>query len=197
MQRALESDMRLRTIFKLVALGLGVRAIVRISRDRRGRSAGRADPFAADPGDPVQSFDEAFELQGTPLDVDALSSEDALAAQDLAGLESDIDELSLDDDAIIELVDVDVSPSPRDAGDLYGAHTPVAVDRAHPDDDVAFINGQSWLEALETSAIENGADREYPLDDIVDDQDVLRPPHRSSRRDTPVADHGSGGRRGL
>jgi hypothetical protein len=84
-----------------------------------------------------------------------------------------------------------------DDGDLYGAHTPAAVDRTHPDDDHAFAEGQNWIEALETSAIENGAEPDRELDDIVDDEDVLRPPHAALRRDTPAADHGAGGRRGL
>jgi len=190
--------MRLRTVLQLLALGLAAREIVRYRRDRRRRNAAwRADPLARDPGDPVQGFDEASELLVSPLEVDALSAEDAEAAQDLAGLESDVDEIAEDDDAVIELVDADVSSSPRDAGDLYGAHTPAAVDRVHPDDDQAFGEGQSWIEALETSAIENGAEPGRGLDDIVDDDDVLRPPHASSARDTPVADHGSGGRRGL
>jgi hypothetical protein len=85
----------------------------------------------------------------------------------------------------------------RDAGDLYGAHTQVAVDRDHPDDDHANDEGQNWIEALEASAIENGAEPECELDAIVDDEEVLRPPHASHTRDTPVADLGSGGRRGL
>jgi hypothetical protein len=85
----------------------------------------------------------------------------------------------------------------RDAGELYGVHTPPAVDHDRPDDDRAFDEGQNWLVALETSAVENGPEPERELDDIVDDEDVLRPPHASDRRDTPVADHGAGGRRGL
>src|SRR6185295_17359374 len=85
----------------------------------------------------------------------------------------------------------------RDAGDLYGAHTPRAVDRDHPDDDRAFDNGENWVEALAVSAVENGAEPERELDQIVDDDDLLDPPHRSDTRDTPVADHGAGGRRGL
>lgn len=204
--------MRLRTVMMPLALGLAARAFMRHQRARRAASdAGprHADSFASDTGDPVQRFDEVPELQGTPLEVDALSVDDVEAAQDLASLEAEIDEIAVSDDAAIEMVDVDVDVlvSSRDAGDLYGGHTPPALDRDPPDDDLAATegqtwegqtwDGQTWIEALETSAIENGTEPERELDDIVDDEDVLRPPHPSSTRDTPVADHGSGGRRGL
>jgi hypothetical protein len=239
--------MRLRTVFKLFALGLAAHTYVRYRRARQtGRDTGaRWDDLAADPGDPVQGFDEAIELQGSPLDVDVLSNEDLEAAQDLARLEVEldsgagagpgiaaaIDAIALDDELVMSTIgdggrigvydgqsddlsggligdpigdlgadfddDLALATEPRDAGDLYGAHTPAAVDRVHPDDDHAMADGQSWLEALETSAIENGAEPERELDDLVDDEDLLRAPHPADRRDTPVADHGSGGRRGL
>jgi hypothetical protein len=203
--------MRLRTLIKLLALGLAARAAYRYQRSRRtARDAGaRWDDFANDPRDPVQGFDEVVELQVSPLEVDALSHEDLEAAQDLAGLASEVDRLEMidriamaDADALdgagedVELVAVDVA-GPRDAGDLYGVHTPPAVDRTHPDNDQAYVDGQNWLEALETSAIENGAEPERALDDILDDEDVLRGPHPTDVRDRPVADFGSGGRRGL
>ena len=188
--------MRLRTLITPVALGLAARAIIRHRRTRRAATA-RRDEFASDPGDPVQMLDEVPELQVVPLDVDALSQADAEAAEDLAGLETDIDEAVDRDDAAISVDGLDEPTRPRDAGDLYGAHTPVAADRTHPDDDRAFEEGQNWIEALETSAIENGAEPERPLDEIIDDEDVLSPPHASDTRDTPVADHGSAGRRGL
>jgi hypothetical protein len=201
--------MRLRTLLKLLALALVARTIARYQRARRpARAAGaaHADPFASDPDDPVQSFDETYELQGTPLDVDALSNEDAEAAQDLMELEVEVDRTVEDDDAALAMAGLEVGGGgsgmnslvpPRDAGDLYGAHTPAAVDRDHPDDDRATADGQNWVEALETSAIENGAEPERELDSIIDDEDVLRPPHPSSTRDIPIADYGSGGRNGL
>jgi len=227
--------MRLRTLIMPLALGLAARAVIRHQRARQAaRDAGarRACGVASESGDLVQGFDETVELQGTPLEVDALSIDDAEAAQDLASLEAEIeaeeaeidaeiDELEAEeaekaeideedeeeeiegsDDATIERVDADVVAASRDAGDLYGGHTPPALDRDLPDDDLAAAEGQtwegqSWIEALETSAIENGAEPERELDAIVDDEDVLRPPHASRTRDTPVADHGSGGRRGL
>ena len=210
-----------------LALGLAARAVIRHQRARqaaRDAGASRAGGVASESGDLVQGFDETVELQGTPLEVDALSIDDAEAAQDLASLEAEIeaeeaeidaeiDELEAEeaegeideedeeiegsDDAAIERVDADVVAASRDAGDLYGGHTPPALDRDLPDDDLAASEGQTWIEALETSAIENGAEPERELDAIVDDEDVWRPPHASRTRDTPVADHGSGGRRGL
>jgi hypothetical protein len=201
--------MHLRTLTKPFAFGTAARAFIRRWRARRvARDVGarHASTFASDPQDPVQTFDEASELQVSPLEVDAQSIEDVEAAQDLAGLESEVDQIASEDDAAIAMAGAgglsDPAGStgaapPRDAGDLYGAHTPVAVDRALLDDDHAAAEGQNWIEALETSAIENGADPSRGLDGIVDDEDVLRPPHASGTRDTPVADHGSGGKRGL
>jgi hypothetical protein len=89
-----------------------------------------------------------------------------------------------------EAPDLEVAPLDVDALDVTDEEPEVS------DDDRAVADGQNWIEALETSAIENGATPGRPLDDIVDDEEILRPPHRSSRRDTPVADLGSGGRRG-
>jgi hypothetical protein len=191
--------MRPPTLLKLVVLGLAVQVVLRYRR-RRKRRAGERDAmaamFAPDPRDPVQSFDEAAELQVVPLDVDALSTEDVVAAQDLAGLETEVDETAERDADAVALGEIDEPARVRDAGDLYGGHTPPAVDREHPDDDRAFAEGQNWIEALETSAVENGAEPERELDDIIDDEDVLQPPHASRQRDTPIADYGAGGRRG-
>lgn len=188
---------------------LGCAILVRRYR-RRARAGGRGDILSGDPtdlpiqmtlpldpDDVVQTIDEVAEMHVVPLDVDAQSRADAMAAQDLAALETGIDEIEIDDDLAIAMAEVDRPVQPRDAGDLYGAHTPRATDREHPDDDRAFDDGQNWVEALETSAVEYGPEPERELDDIVDDVDVLRPPHRSDSRDRPVADHGSGGRRGL
>lgn len=195
---------------KPVAFAMIASAILVRRHRRRARNARlvRAD-LASDPRDPVQGFDEVSELQVMPLEVDAQSREDAEAAQDLAELESEVDEIASNDDAAIAMTEIAEPVRPRDAGDLHGMHTPGASDRNHPDDDRAFAEGQNlsqnlgqnlgqnWIEALETSAIENGAEPERELDDIIDDDDVLRPPHASDTRDRPVADHGSGGQRGL
>jgi hypothetical protein len=192
--------MRLRTLIKVLALVFGTGAIIRYQRNQRlaaGRGGPSRDTFAADPSDPVQGFDEISELQAEPLDVDALSREDIAAAQDLAALDLDIDRITAEEDVQIELIDVDALAVTRDSGDLYGVHTPAAVDRTHPDNDQSFNDGQNWIEALETSAVENGAEPERELSEIVDDEDVFRAPHASLARDVPIADLGSGGRRGL
>lgn len=186
--------MRPRYILTSVAVGLAARALIR--RRRAHRAAAARAELAPDPDDPVQNFNEPPELQAEPFDVDAVSQSDAAAAQDLAALEVDIDDDTSGDDAAITAIE-EPPARPRDAGDLYGAHTPRAVDRNHPDDDRAFATGANWIEALEASAVENGPEPERELDDIVDDEDILDPPHASDTRDTPVADHGAGGRRGL
>ncbi len=90
---------------------------------------------------------------------------------------------------------VDIGDVILDTGDLYGVHTPRAVDRAHPDNDAAMADGQNWLEALESDAAEYGAEPEMPLD-MSDDRD-LGSFHSSDTRDTPVADRGAGGPGGL
>jgi hypothetical protein len=162
-----------------LALGLAGYAFIRHRRTKRAVREVTPDDFAIDPLDSVQSFEKISDLEIATLDVDALSAEDILAAEDLAVLE------------------VDDPSMRRDADDLDGAHTPLALDREHLDDDRAFKEGQNWVEALETSAIEYGPEPERELDDLVDGEDVLDPPGASARRDRPVADNGSGGRRGL
>lgn len=174
----------------MIATGLALVAATLTRRTRRPRRWRMADADPAtlpnDPTDPLQNLDEAVELRGVPLAVDAMPDVEAEADQDLAAFESDL-----------EVLDADLVSEERDTGDLYGAHTPTAVDREHPDDDRAFDDGQNWIEALETSAVENGPTPEEDLSEIVDDEDVLEPPHASDNRDIPVADRGSAGRGGL
>jgi hypothetical protein len=204
--------MRPRHVLVPLALALAGRTIVRALRRRRARRAADGiQRFRLDPTDPLQRLDEAPELQVTPLSVDAVSAADLAAADDLAILEDDLDETAERDTAVIALAEADETAviseavacdgeepaHERDAGDLYGAHTPAAQDRDHPDNDRAFDAGENWLEALEASAAENGPEPERGLDEVVDDEDVLHPPHASDTRDRPVADHGSGGRAGL
>jgi hypothetical protein len=204
--------MRPRHVLLPLALALAARTIVRsLRRVRAKRGSDRLQHLRPDPSDPLQRFDESPELEVAPLDVDAVSAADIAAAEDLAILEDDLDETADRDTAVIASAEADqtavisdavaydlAEPAhERDAGDLYGAHTPAAQDRDHPDEDRAFDNGENWLEALEASAAENGPEPERGLDDIVDDEDVLQPPHASDTRDRPVADHGSGGRPGL
>jgi hypothetical protein len=103
-----------------------------------------------------------------------------------ASLRADLDEA----EAAAGLVSIDdVEVLARDVGDLYG-DTPPAGDR-----DAAAEEGASWLDALATSAIEQGAEpgRELAvLDD--DDRDASRP---DDSRDIPVADRGAGGPAGV
>jgi hypothetical protein len=204
--------MRPRHVLLPLALALVARTIVRYRRRRRARRASEdLQRLRPDPTDPLQQFDEVPELEVAPLEVDAVSLADALAADDLAVLEDSLDETADRDTAVITEAEADEAAvisdavardlaepvHERDAGDLYGAHTPPAQDRDHPDDDRAFDQGENWLEALEASAAENGPEPERGLDDVVDDEDVLQPPHPSDTRDRPVADHGSGGRPGM
>jgi hypothetical protein len=205
--------MRLRHVITPLAIGLAARALIRYHRARPARHASYApaqpiDDYAIDPDDPVQRLDSAPELEAEPLAVDAVPEADAEAAQDLAGLEVELEtdaepDVETADDAaerdtqIMSGVPVAEPGRRGDDGDLYGVHTPAAADRDHPDNDQAFDDGQNWIEALETSAVESGPEPERDLADIIDDEDVLRPPHASDARDTPVADHGAGGRRGL
>jgi len=204
--------MRPRHVLLPLALALVARTIVRYRRRRRARRiAEHLQNLRPDLTDPLQRFDEVPELEVAPLEVDAVSAADVAAAEDLAILEDSLDETADRDTAVIAAAEADetaviseaeasdlTEPArARDAGDLYGAHTPPAQDREHPDDDRAFDQGENWLEALEASAAENGPEPERELDDIVDDEDVLQPPHASDTRDRPVADHGSGGRAGL
>jgi hypothetical protein len=188
-----------------LALGLAGYAFLRHRRTKRTEREVIPDDFAIDPLDSVQSFEKISDLEVATLDVDALSAEDIAAAEDLAILEAESESydstIGADDRSVLvgtmdDVIDLDPSMR-RDAGDLYGAHTLTAVDRDHPDDDRAFEQGQNWVEALETSAVENGLEPERELDAIVDDEDILDPPHASAKRDRPVADNGSGGRRGL
>ena len=189
----------------MAIIGLAGYAFLRHRRTKRPAQDTTLDDFAIDPLDSVQSFEKISDLDVAELDVDALTTQDIAAAQDLAVLEveSDLEESQTDSEEQLILVGTadDVialdAASRRDSGDLYGVHTLPASDREHPDDDRAFEEGQNWLEALETSAIEGGAEPEQELSEIVDDADLFRAPHATSGRDTPVADYGSGGRRGL
>ena len=185
--------MRLLTFSKLLALGgtaaWAVTRLVRSTKPARESNDLTARDFRPDPRDPVQGFDEAADLYVTDLNLDAVDVADAEAAQDLAAMENDFDD-SASHPIEISAGSMDV----EDTGELYGVHTPIAVDNRIPDDDAAFDEGQNWIEALETSAVEYGAEPEEELD-VVDDMDTA--PHPSDMRDTPVADRGSGGPAGV
>jgi hypothetical protein len=153
--------------------------------------------FDIDPADPVQGIDEVHELHVEDLEVEALSAADSEAVQEIASEEQFADEtaaeLDLPEDTTLDAIE----SAAHDTGDLYGVHTPPATDRTHPDGDASFDEGQHWLEALETDSVEMGPEAEHDLSDVVDDEDVYASPHPSDRKDTPVADRGSGGPGGI
>ena len=70
------------------------------------------------------------------------------------------------------------------------------MDTALPDDDQTHDVGENWLEHLEHTAAELGPEPERVLD-MSDESDHAPLHHKSATSDTPVADHGSGGPRGL
>jgi hypothetical protein len=150
-----------------------------------------------DPADPVQGIDEVLEVKRVDLAFDAMSAADGDEAQRFAEQESTLDEASMELDTPQDTTLDAIERAAHDVGDLYGVHTPPATDRVHPDDLAAFEEGQNWLEALGTSAAENGTIPEHELSDIVDDADIYDAPHASDDRDLPVADRGSGGPAGI
>ena len=189
--------MRLLTLSKLLVFGgTAAWATRRFLRQAPSR-AREAEPvdFGPDPGDPVQNLDEVTHMHVADYDVDAIDAADAEAAQDLALLESDLDESALELDTPSETTIDAQNDAALETGELYGVHTASAAAHAQLDDgDDSFDDGQNWLEALETSAVEYGAEPEHEID-VIDDMDTA--PHPSDTRDTPVADRGSGGPGGV
>ena len=187
--------MRLITLSKMLALGAAATWVYK--RRHRAAATDAAADTGPDPNDPVQRIHEdAFDVSDlSELDIDALDMADAEAAQDLAMLENDRDDAALDLDTPSETtLDTVDAATEGDVGELYGVHTPPAVDRTLPDDRVAMDDGQNWIEALQESAVEYGAEPEHEIDPI-DEMD--KPPHPSDLRDRPIADRGSGGPSGV
>ena len=186
--------MRLLTLSKLLSLAAGATWVYKHRRSTASTGEVTADDLAPDPNDPIQRIaDEQFDV--SDLAVDAVDTADAEAAQDLAMLESELDESALELDTPSQTtLDANDIAVEGDVGELYGVHTPRAVDRSLPDDREAMNEGQNWLEALQESAVEYGADPEHDLDPL-DEQDTA--PHPSDMRDRPVADRGSGGPAGV
>jgi len=145
----------------------------------------------------IAVFVKESRRRAAPRPAEAIPADPEIeAALDLASLDLDEEagEVAVPEDTSLDAVE----RSAHDLGALYGVSTPRAVDRSHPDDDVAMEAGQNWLEALETDAIEDGSEPEKPLN-LTDDADVdhssLGP--RSTDDDIPVADRGAGGPGGL
>ena len=153
--------------------------------------------LASDPADPLQSMDALDQVDLDDLDVDALSMAEGTGSFERATMESSLEGAAMELEGLEDPTLDSIEQSASDVGDLYGVHTPRAMDRVHPDDDQAMEDGQNWIEALETSAAENGPLPEQSLESIVDDDDIYGAPHPSDSDDTPVADRGSGGPAGI
>lgn len=171
-----------------------------------------ATPDQVDPttlGRPDESADmfveaiAAWDLEPTPdLDVEVADPADERRAGAPAGSRVEphpYADAGVDDPAFLgdsARAGVYGDRAARGGGDLYGVHVTAAADRELPDDDLAQEEGESWLERLETSATESGPEPEQMID-INEDTDPRAGHHRTATSDTPVADLGSGGPRGL
>src|SRR5262252_4499928 len=108
--------MRPRHVLLPLALALVARTIVRYRRRRRARRASEdLQRLQPDPTDPLQQFDEVPDLEVAPLEVDAVSLADALAADDLAVLEDSLDETADRDTAVIAEAEADETAVISDA----------------------------------------------------------------------------------
>ena len=174
--------MRLLTISKLVLLG-GAVALV-LGKRRSARNARSGEPNV---------IPDSMDVDLAELDLDARVTAEYEIAQDLASVDYDEAAIELDTPSQTDLDAIQGSIT-SDDGELYGVYTPRAVDRNLPDGDSSYETGENWIEALQASAVENGAEPEREID-VADD--LFDPPHPSDTRDTPVADRGSGGPRGL
>ena len=151
------------------------RQILRRRRNRlAAKSLDREEPIEA-----ILVYDEA-------VDLDALADETVIAQAEAIGTVATVTSI----EELEELADV----RPRDAGELYGMHTPHAGETVHLDDDRAQAHGENWIEALQEDAVEYGPEPEAVLV-FLDEADLDSPP--SDNRDRPVADRGSAGPRGL
>ncbi len=157
------------------------RQMLRRRRNRRAASSlDREAPIEA-----ILVYDEAVDLDALG-DLTALADETVIAQAEAAGPTATV--------TSIEELDELANVHPRDAGDLYGVHTPQAVETVHPDDDRAQAHGENWVEALQEDAVEFGPEPESVLV-FLDEADLDSPP--TDNRDRPVADRGSAGPRGL
>jgi hypothetical protein len=149
--------------------------------------------------------DDIVEAAIDDADDEVEAATQAEIAEDLAALDGvqiakgdNLTSLDVDQLSEVDTDDVDTSPFPtevaeKDGGDLYGLRIAAASDREQMDDDESFETGQSWTESLHTHAAEGGPEPEHDVD-IVDDRDV--PTSSADSKDRPIADRGSGGRRG-
>ncbi len=201
--------MRLITVTKLLMFGGAAALVTSRLGNRRSKPAAPARDVAGPPrfaqqpavttqdlafdmGDPVPQFADLQDVHFADLDVDAISNEDAEAAQDLMEVSAELDAARFDDDDVPP--EMTIRNARNGSGELYGIHTPTAVDRDLPDGDASYNQGENWLEALEASAAEHGLEPEQELD-IVDDNELAT--HSTDTRDRPIADLGAAGPRGM
>jgi hypothetical protein len=147
-----------------------------------------------DPEDPAQLLDDAgqFSVVDVDLEVDAEPQAEADAELDAA--------VATTADDYTDIIDSTDTP---DVGDLYGVHVPKAADHGDLDqnaDREAFKDselGEHVFETLEKKIAESGTDNPEEDVEFEDDSDPEVGHHKTDRRDTPVADKGSGGPGGL
>jgi hypothetical protein len=175
--------MRVKRLTTWLVLGIAV-ALADAARRRRGGLHRRAVPAG---------------VRGTPAEIDPTllgRSDEAgeMFVEAIAGWDAEpTADLGLDEPPG---ADAYGDRGRRGAGDLYGVHVTPAIDRDLPDDDRAQAEGESWLEHLNATAAEVGPEPEHVLD-MLDDSDPHAGHHKRAKDDVPVADHGSGGPRGL
>ena len=160
-----------------------------------------------DPEDPTQRIDDAGHYSITDLDVEAQPAAEAAADLDTAAIDAAGEEEGEDteEDLVEEpdetTADAIAAATKKDAGELYGVHTPNAEDKDldKTRDQEEFqdsTQGETWLETLGKKATEYGAEPEEELD-VIDNSDPQGGHHSTEGGDRPVADKGSGGPSGL
>jgi hypothetical protein len=212
--------MRIKRFATWLVLAIAV-AYAYAARRRRGVPVRRAvppPPLPVDPSELVASprpaasperVTSAEIVEPTEIDINNLVRPDEAGQMHIETLGEDgFGELDLDaapepdvpaSDAMSDPSLLDpIDPIERDriSGDLYGVHVASAVDLDLPDDDQAQAEGENWLEHLEATSAELGPEPGRRLD-MTDESDRRGGPRRSATTDTPVADLGSGGPRGL
>jgi hypothetical protein len=181
--------MRTRRFTTWLVLGIAVTLAYLARRGRRGRRTPwrRAAPPPPEPADQPG-------MSAVPADLDL--DQIATSIDEVGGMH--IEELG----ALDEVGEEAPAETPAirrvrlGSGELYDAHVVSAADRDLPDDDRAQADGENWLERLEANAAELGPEPERTLDPL-DDSDPHAGHHKTDRNDTPVADRGSAGPRGL
>jgi hypothetical protein len=193
--------MRVKRVTTWLVLGLAV-VLAYTARRRRGVPFRRAVPARGTPADVDPTTLGRGDLAGEQFveaiaEWDLESSELEVAVTEPVRTQIEPDEdLDLDPAAAASADIYGDRRAPLGAGDLYGMHVVPAEDRELPDDDQAQDEGESWLEHLGASAAESGPEPEHEID-LVDESELHAGHHRTATTDTPVADLGSGGPRGL